>query len=163
MLPSGERMKEEYIDPFVNSTRKLMEMMVGIKDFKKKEVSVDQQMNPICDVSAIIGVTGDCTGSIVLSFTNSVAAKMLSKLLGEPIAEFNDDVCDAVCEMVNIIAGNASAELNEKKVGHMERSLPNVIYGSGHSIKSPQHAPAVNLVFETELGDFALQVSLKFN
>jgi chemotaxis protein CheX len=163
MLSYGDRMKEEYIDPFINATRKLMEMMVGIKDFRKKEVSVDQQMNVVCDVSAIIGVTGDCTGSIVLSFTNSVATKMLSKLLGEPVKEFNDDVCDAVCEMVNIIAGNASAELNEKRVGRMERSLPNVIYGNGHAIKSPQHAPVVNLVFETELGDFALQVSLKFN
>jgi chemotaxis protein CheX len=156
-------MKVEYIDPFINATRKLMEMMVGIKDFKKKEVFVDQQMDAVFDVSAIIGVTGDCAGSIVLSFTNSVAAEMLSKLLGEPVREFDDDVCDAVCEMVNIIAGNASAELTEKGVGHMERSLPNVIYGSGHSIKSPQHAPCINVVFETELGDFAIQVSLKFN
>jgi chemotaxis protein CheX len=156
-------MKVEYIDPFINATRKLMEMMVGIKDFKKKEVFVDQQMDAVFDVSAIIGVTGDCAGSIVLSFTNSVAAEMLSKLLGEPVREFNDDVCDAVCEMVNIIAGNASAELTEKGVGHMERSLPNVIYGSGHSIKSPQNAPCINVVFETELGDFAIQVSLKFN
>jgi chemotaxis protein CheX len=163
MLSYGERVKVEYIDPFINATRKLMEMMVGIKDFKKKEVFVDQQIDAVFDVSAIIGVTGDCTGSIVLSFTNTVAAEMLSKLLGEPVREFNDDVCDAVCEMVNIIAGNASAELTEKGGGHMERSLPNVIYGSGHSIKSPQHAPCINVVFETELGDFAVQVSLKFN
>ena len=156
-------MKVEYINPFINATRKLMEIMVGIREFKKKEVYVDQQMNAVFDVSAIIGVTGDCVGSIVLSFTNSVAMEMLCKLLGEPVREFNDDVCDAVCEMVNIIAGNASAELTENGVGHMERSLPNVIYGRGHSIKRPQNAPAINIVFQTELGDFAMQVSLKFN
>jgi chemotaxis protein CheX len=156
-------MKEEHIEPFINAARKLMEMMVGIKNFKKKEVYVDQQMNSVFDVSAIIGVTGDCTGSIVLSFSNSVASEMLGKLLGEPVREFNDDVCDAVCEMVNIIAGNASAKLTENGVGHIERSLPNVIYGKGHSIKRPQSAPAVNVVFGTELGDFAMQVSLKFS
>jgi chemotaxis protein CheX len=156
-------MKIEYLNHFINSARKLMELMVGIKEFKKKEVYVDQQMSAVFDVSAIIGVTGDCTGSIVLSFTNKVAAEMLSKLLGEPVSEFNDDVCDAVCEMVNIIAGNASAELTENGVGHIERSLPNVIYGRGHTIKRPQHAPSINVLFETELGDFAMQVSLKFN
>lgn len=156
-------MKVEYINPFINATRKLMEIMVGIKNFKKKEVYVDQQMNSVFDVSAIIGITGDCTGSIILSFTNRVASEMLSKLLGEPVSEFNDDICDAVCEMVNIIAGNASAELTENGVGHIERSLPNVIFGRGHSIKRPQHAPTINVVFETELGDFAMQVSLKFN
>ena len=162
-MPCGEPLKVEYINPFINATRKLMEIMVGIKEFKKKEVYVDQQMKAVFDVSAIIGVTGDCTGSIVLSFTNSVAAEMLSKLLGEPVKEFNDDVCDAVCEMVNIIAGNASAELTENGGGHMERSLPNVIYGRGHAIKRPQQAPCINVVFETELGEFAMQVSLKFN
>jgi chemotaxis protein CheX len=163
MVPCSERMKIEYIDPFINATRKLMEVMVGIKNFKKKEVYVDQQMGAAFDVSAIIGVTGDCTGSIVLSFTNSVASEMLSKILGEPVSEFNDDVCDAVCEMVNIIAGNASAELTENGVGRMERSLPNVIYGKDHTIKRPQQAPSINVVFETELGDFAMQVSLRFN
>lgn len=156
-------MKVEYINPFINATRKLMEIMVGIKNFKKKEVYVDQQMNSVFDVSAIIGITGDCTGSIILSFTNRVASEMLSKLLGEPVSEFNDDICDAVCEMVNIIAGNASAELTENGVGHIEWPLPNVIFGRGHSIKRPQHAPTINVVFETELGDFAMQVSLKFN
>ncbi len=100
-----------------------MEIMVGIKNFKKKEVYVDQQMNSVFDVSTIIGLTEDCTGSIVLSSTSSVP-EGAEQDSGEPVREFND----GVCEMVNIIAGNASAELTETGVQHIERSLPNIIY-----------------------------------
>jgi chemotaxis protein CheX len=155
-------MKVEYINPFINATRKLMEIMLGIKHFEKKEVYLDQQTSAVYDVSAIIGVTGDCMGSIVLSFSKKVAAEMLSKLLGEPITEFDDDVHDAVCEMVNIIAGNACAELTTSGVGQINRALPQVIYGKGHSIKNPKNTPCINVIFDTELGPFAMQVSLKF-
>jgi chemotaxis protein CheX len=102
-------------------------------------------------------------GSIVLSFSNKVAAEMLSKLLGEPVTEFDDDVNDAVCEMVNIISGNACAELTSSGAGQISRALPQVIHGKGHSVKNPKNTPCINVLFETELGPFAMQISLKFN
>jgi len=154
-------MKVEYINPFINATKNLMEVMVDIKQFEKRSVVLDQQMKSTYDVSAIIGVTGDYVGSIVLSFTKSVAAEILSKLLGEPVSDFDDDACDAVGEMVNIIAGNASAELSRNGISNLKRSLPNVIYGRGHVIKRPHDVPCINVFFETELGGFAMQVSLK--
>jgi chemotaxis protein CheX len=154
-------MKADHINPFIEATRKLMEVMVGIKHFRKQEVTLDQQLKAAFDVSAIIGITGGFTGSIVLSFSKSVAAAMLSSLLGEPVEEFDDDVCDAVSEMVNIITGNAHAILAESGYGNFERSLPNVVIGKGHVVNRPQDAPCINVFFDTELGGFAMQVSLK--
>ncbi len=154
-------MKAEYINPFIEATRKLMEVMVGIKHFRKKEVTLDQQLKAAFDVSAIIGITGGFKGAIVLSFSYSVAAAMLSNLLGEPVDEFDEDVCDAVSEMVNIITGNAHAMLAERGYGNFERSLPSVVVGKGHVVNRPQDAPCINVFFGTELGEFAMQVSLK--
>jgi chemotaxis protein CheX len=154
-------MKADYINPFIEATKKLMEVMVGIKHFDKREVTIDQQLKAAFDVSAIIGITGGFRGSIVLSFSNNVAAAVLTSLLGEPVDEFDEDVCDAVSEMVNIITGNAHAILAEKGYGNFERSLPNVIVGKGHVVNRPQNVPCINIFFETELGGFAMQVSLK--
>ncbi|MBA4419064.1 MAG: chemotaxis protein CheX [Syntrophus sp. (in: bacteria)] len=154
-------MNVEYINPFIDATRKLMEVMVGIKQFRKREITLDQQIKAAFDISAIIGVTGSFRGSIILSFSSSVAVAMITSLLGEPVDEFDDDVCDAVSEMVNIITGNAQAMLAENGYGNFERSLPNVIVGKGHVINRPQNTPCINIFFDTELGGFAMQVSLK--
>lgn len=154
-------MKAEYINPFIDSTRKLMEIMVGIEQFEKKSVTVDRKLSAIFDVSAVIGVTGDFVGSIVLSFSEGVAQQMLSRLLGEPVVEFNDDVCDAVGEMVNIITGNAQAQLQEDGFSNVNRAIPNVIIGKGHVIRVSQETPCINIEFCTEMGGFALQVCLR--
>ena len=155
-------MKVEYINPFINATRNLMTIMAGIKDFKKKELILDQQMRTTFDISAVIGVTGDCRGSIVLSFSKKVAVQILARLVGEPVTEFDDDICDAVGEMVNVISGNAQAELLESGIGNFDRSLPNVIVGKDHVVRHPQNTPCINIFFERELGGFAVQVSLKW-
>ena len=140
-----------------------MEIMVGIKQFEKKEIIVDQQMRAVFDVSVLIGITGACTGSIIISFSKEVATEMVSKLLGEHISEFDDKACDAIGEMVNIITVNASAELLKNHIGKIDQSLPNVIIGKGHNIRYPSSAPCINIVYDTELGPFAMQVNLKFD
>jgi chemotaxis protein CheX len=155
--------KVEYINPFIDSTKKLMEIMVGIQQFEKKSVTVEHRLASMFDVSAIIGVTGDCDGSIVLSFSEGVAQEMLSRLLGEPVDDFNDDVCDAVGEMVNIITGNAAAQLQESGMSNLNRAIPKVLLGKGQAIKVSPNTPCINIEFSTELGGFALQVCLRFS
>jgi chemotaxis protein CheX len=154
-------MNAEFINPFINATKRLMEIMVGIRDFEKTSMSVDQQIKSAFDVSAIIGVTGLYKGNIMLSFSTEVAVKMLSQILGETVDEFDDDVCDTVAEMVNIITSNAEKQLSKSGYGGFHRSVPSVVIGKGHIIKNPQHTPCISISFHTELGGFALQVSLK--
>lgn len=156
-------MKVEYINPFIDSTKKLMEIMVGIQQFEKKGITVETKLASMFDVSAVIGVTGDCTGAIVLSFSEGVAQEMLSRLLGEPIVDFNDDVCDAVGEMVNIITGNAQAQLQESGMNNLNRAVPTVVVGKGQAIRVAPSTPCINVEFSTELGGFALQVCLRFS
>lgn len=156
-------MKVEYINPFIDSTKKLMEIMVGIQQFEKKSITVENRLASMFDVSAVIGVTGDCDGAIVLSFSEGVAQEMLSRLLGEPVFDFNDDVCDAVGEMVNIITGNAQAQLQEGGMNDLNRSVPTVVLGKGQTIKVAPGTPCINIEFSTEMGGFALQVCLRFS
>ncbi len=154
-------MKAEYINPFIDAARKVMEIMVGIKKFERKDISLGNDLTTKFDISALIGVTGQCTGSIILSFDGKIAASMLSSLLGEQIDQLDDNVCDVVGEMVNIIVGNAITDLSNSGLGKIERSIPNVILGNGHVIKIPRNIPCMSIVFDTELGGFSMQVSMK--
>lgn len=156
-------MKVDFINPFINSTRQMMQMMAGIKDFQKAELVAVHELRATFDVSAAIGLTGAAKGTIVLSFTEAIASEILARLVGEPVTKFDQSVCDAVGEMVNIIVGGAAAELSRGTNGAIERSIPTVFLGRGHRVHHPPSIPCINIFFRTEVGEFAMQVSFKSN
>lgn len=149
------------INPFINATRKMMRMMAGIQTFEKTELNVELDLKAKYDVSATIGLAGAARGTIVLSFTKNIAVELLSRLVGEKIEQFDKSACDAVGEMVNIIAGSASAELSKNIGNVIDRSIPSVVLGRGHRIFHPPDIPCINVIFKTEVGQFAMQVSFK--
>jgi chemotaxis protein CheX len=62
--------------------------------------------------------------------------------------------------MVNIIAGNANRELEKLGMGRLNVSVPTVLTGSELRVKSPKNVPFVCIGFDTDLGQFAINVSL---
>lgn len=154
-------MRVDFINPFINATRQMMQMMAGIKEFRKVELIAEHELRATFDISAAIGLTGAARGTIVLSFTEAIALEILARLVGERVTTFDQSVCDAVGEMVNIIAGSASAELSRGTDAVIERSIPSVVLGRGHRIHHPPSIPCINIFFRTEVGEFAMQVSFK--
>ena len=154
-------MKAEYINAYIQAAKKLFDVMFSINRFERKILSSTFDPNTSYEVSAVIGVTGDCTGAVVLSFTKDVAIKMVSQLIGEEPTEFDEDTCDALGEMVNIIAGNANRELEKLGLGKLKISVPTVVVGKKHRVNSPKNVPYVCIGFETDLGPFAIHVSLE--
>ncbi len=156
-----QSMDVNIINPFINATRQMMQIMAGIEDFHKVALDVDLELKAKYDVSASIGLTGSAKGTIVLSFTEAIAVELLSRLVGEKVEHFDKSACDAVGEMVNIIAGSASAELSKGVGNVIDRSIPSVILGRGHRIFHPPNIPCINVIFKTEVGQFAMQVSFQ--
>lgn len=154
-------MKVDFINPFINATKQMMQMMAGIKEFRKAELRAEHELLAAFDVSAVIGLAGAAHGTLVLSFTEAIASEIMARLVGEPVTVFDQSVCDAVGEMVNIIAGSASAELSRGVGTIIERSIPSIVLGRGHRIHHPPNIPCINIFFRTEVGEFAMQVSFK--
>jgi chemotaxis protein CheX len=156
-------MKVDFINPFITSTRQMMQTMAGIREFKKVELNAEHELKSHYDVSAVIGLTGAAKGTIVLSFSETIALGILARLVGERVTVFDKDTCDAVGEMVNIIAGSASAALSRGTNALINRSIPSVVLGRGHRIHHPPNIPCINIFFRTEIGEFAMQVSFATN
>jgi chemotaxis protein CheX len=80
-------MKAEYINAYIVATQKLFDVMFNISRFEREIFTASHKPGAQYDVSGIIGVTGDCTGIVVLTFARNVALKMVSQMLGEEISE----------------------------------------------------------------------------
>ena len=77
-------MNVAFINPFIESTLRSLEMMASITA-EKTGLSVKEDLITTYDISAIIGITGDTSGSIILSFPAKLACRIASNMLMEEI------------------------------------------------------------------------------
>lgn len=152
-------MKAEYINPFIESTLSVFKTMIGIEP-KKNNIYIKQGDEPSFDISGVIGLAGQATGSVVISLPEDLALEVVSKFLGEEKKTVDDDVVDAVGEFINMIAGSTKKVFSEKGL-KFKISIPNVIVGKGHKINRPSNVPCLGVKFDVGSKFFVVEVALK--
>ena len=154
-------MDVKFINPFLYGTNEVMEKMAFISPVAGKPFA--KSSDAACgDISGIIGMTGDATGSLALSFTESCILGICEKMLGEKHTEINRSVLDTVGELTNMISG-ASRKLMEKDDLKVIAAIPTIVYGRAHTIHHVVKGPSIVIPFSTECGDFVIDVCLKSN
>ncbi len=145
----------EIAKPFVKATQDILNTMAGMKAAPGLPyVKKNQQAKG--DVSAIVGVTGDRTGTIAVSFTKACAVALVKGMLGDDIQDIIQDTQDAVGEVTNMVSGQARAALAEMGVT-LQGSTPTVILGDGHLIRHISANPVVAIPFATEQGELTVE------
>ncbi len=152
-------MKAEQINPFIASTINVFKMMVGI-DARRDDLQVKEHGQVTHDVTAVISMGGVLIGAVSLSFPEETALKIAGKFAMTAFTEMNDEVADAVAELVNMIAGGAKADLAKAGVP-AQLAIPQVIVGKNHQIHYPPDIPIVDVRFGSDCGEFSLEVCVK--
>lgn len=152
------KLDSKLIMPFVNSTLNVFTTMVNIKPVIGKP-HLKEDGRSTFDVSGIIGFSGEIVGSVVVSFQQETAMKLVEALLGSPVDPTSSDFADAVGEMANMIAGSAKKDLG--LVANI--AVPTVIIGKDHMIGRLSGVPCVVIPCESAFGSFAVEVNIKPN
>ena len=100
-------MKVEYINPFIESSQQVFQMVTGIKPTLEK-VFLKKSPYPSDSVAVIVGLTGKIRGQVIISLTVDTAIYIASLMMGgAPIAVFDEMAKSAISELGNMIMGNA--------------------------------------------------------
>ena len=126
---------EKYIQPFVDVCKSVFRDFVGADLTEERPYFADTATVMEWDISAVIGLTGEARGAVVISMKKDLAVKLTGTLTGAEHQTVDDDVIDAIGEIVNIIAGNVKKNLEE--AFRLVISLPTIVQGKEHSIKWP--------------------------
>lgn len=157
--PSGALMNVAFINPFIESTLRSLEMMAGVTA-EKTGLAVKEDLITTYDISAIIGLTGDTSGSVILSFPADLACRIAGNMLMEEVPEMNQAVEDAIGEIGNIVVGDARRLLIQDGFS-LNISVPTVVVGKGHKISRSGDIPCIAIPFRTPFGEFEVNVGLK--
>ena len=150
-------MQAKYINPFLKASVNLFKNYLGV-ELTNDPPFINKDAQNLNEVSAVIGLTGDTIGAVVLSFTRESAIQVVSKLASQKYVALSSDVIDGVGELVNILAGNAKKDLLDYKI---DISLPGVITGNQYKINWPRGVPVITIPFKSDIGNFSVNVSLK--
>jgi chemotaxis protein CheX len=143
---------------FVSAVREVFSTMLG----GTISVATPHRKNtpsPSYDVSAIIGISGQVVGSMVLCFDLETAGKVVNALSGTNIPPDHPDFPDAVGEITNMIAGSAKKNFGASA----SISVPSVVVGGGHRLAKLHDLPCIVLPCNCEFGRFAIEISVKSN
>jgi chemotaxis protein CheX len=125
--------------------------------FKLGKPSLKKDRLPTHEISAIIDLSGNITGCVVINMNKKIAFEMVSALIGDEVTELDDDCTDAIGEIANMVAGNAKTDFpgSDNSI-----SVPSVIVGQ-HKVSYPTGLPIISIPCETNNGQFVIEVALK--
>ncbi|MBA4027906.1 MAG: chemotaxis protein CheX, partial [Planctomyces sp.] len=151
-------MDPAFITPFIVSIQNVFSTMMQLP-VTIGEPAIRTQPGTTYDVSGIIGMSGDVTGVIVLSFPKATATRVVALLAGSEMTPDNPDFPDAVGELTNMISGGAKGLFAGKK--KVTISCPSVVMGPGHTVSRPRDVPCVVIPCSTDCGDLVLEIAIR--
>ena len=143
-----EKLTKAYCDASVFTFAKMIMVPIVAQ-------SPDDAADESFDISGIIGFSGDIVGNCALQLTFAGAQDAIGKLTGESV-DSPAEIADGVGELVNMIAGNAKAALEEYQIA---LSFPEVIRGKGHEISFKHDSSMFNQRFTSEIGPINIIVA----
>lgn len=151
-------MSVEYINPFLVSASKVVkdmcqyEVKVGKPYVKKTNFEKDS-------IIIMIGVTGVIRGQVMIAFGLQSAMDISSKMIMMPLTELNEIAESAICELGNMILGNAATILSTKGV-EIDITPPSIVKGNLSITNNFAQNICIPLQYEEDKS-FEIYVTLK--
>ncbi|HIW31200.1 MAG TPA: chemotaxis protein CheX [Candidatus Paenibacillus intestinavium] len=107
-------MKVEYINPFLDSAKMVIEQVIQVRP-STGQVSVKDIKFVEEYIWIHIGLNGQMNGNIIFGLKEGVALKIISAMMGGyVISELDEMGRSAISELSNMISGNASTILSNQ-------------------------------------------------
>jgi chemotaxis protein CheX len=153
-------MRMDLIQPFINAADAVLAQ--GLQSpTSVANLSMEQEAYRRKGVAALIWVTGDIEGRLIIDLDPSTAVRVASRFAGAELPESDELVRETVCELANQVIGNAVTTLNDQ--GFHFRIHPPVLHTSEHGPKSTEDTEALVICFDTAIGSVFLNIALRHN
>lgn len=153
-------MNVEYINPFIEASQQVFQMVTGIKPNLEK-VYLKKSPYPSDSVAVIVGLTGKIRGQVIISLSVDASKSIASIMMGGMAVDtFNDMAKSAISELSNMIMGNTATLLSTRGIG-IEITPPSLLMGE-KIIISPSKMNTICVPLDLgDIGKVDIDVSLE--
>ncbi|HEV2348752.1 MAG TPA: chemotaxis protein CheX [Terriglobia bacterium] len=153
-------MRIELIQPFINATDAVLaEMLPGPAQIN--DVSMDEEVYRRKGVAASVAIRGDIEGRVIFDLESETALRVAGVLAGGTIDPTDQLARETVCELANVIVGNAVTLLNDQ--GHSFKVYPPCIHDAETGYSGGPESEALVMCFDTPSGKVYLNIALDYS
>ena len=153
-------MRMELIQPFINAADAVFAESLQAPT-KIVDLAMDEETYRRKGIAALILIKGEIEGRVILDLAPEVALKVASHLAGSAVIESEQVARETVCELANMVIGNAVTQLNDR--GFEFKVLPPSVLTEEQCAGTGQDSEATILRFETAAGNVHLNIGMRYH
>jgi chemotaxis protein CheX len=152
-------MRMELIQPFIGSLDTVLSEMMKTPA-RIAGLTMEEDGYRKKGLAAEVTFKGEIEGRIVLDMDPQAASSIGALLAGAEVDSSEGIVAEAVCELANMVIGNAVTQLNDR--GFQFKVFPPHFLTREQCEKAGQDSEATILCFETPHGNVHLDIALHY-
>jgi chemotaxis protein CheX len=153
-------MRMDLIQPFINAADAVLAQSLSCST-SIKDVSMSEEAYRRKGIAASIAVTGDIEGRVILDLEPEIATKIASVLAGCEVSQTDEIVHETICELANLVIGNAVTSLNDQ--GYQFKVHPPELHPQNEGAKSTEDIEALAMCFGTPAGSVFMNIAMHYN
>jgi chemotaxis protein CheX len=153
-------MRMDLIQPFIGSLDAVLAEMMKAPA-KIADLTMEEEGYRRKGLAAVVTFKGQIEGRIVLDMEPRAAAQVAGYLSGGEVDPAEPIVPETVCELANMVIGNAVTQLNDR--GFQFKVYPPSALTEDQCAKAGQDSEATILCFETPAGKVHLNISMRYH
>jgi chemotaxis protein CheX len=153
-------MRMELIQPFINAADAVLAETLQ-SPAKMGDVSMEQETYRRKGVAAIVTINGDIEGRIIFDLDPQTAVKVAGLLAGAPVSESEEIVRETVCELANLVIGNAITTLNDQ--GFRFKIQPPALHKGDDGFAGNEDTEALVMCFDTASGSIFMNIAMRYH
>jgi len=153
-------MRMDLIQPFIGSLDAVLAEMMNAPA-KIVDLTMEEEGYRRMGLAAVANFKGQIEGRVILDMDPQAAARAASYLTGAEPDPSEPIVPETVCELANMVIGNAVTQLNDR--GFTFRVFPPAVLTEEQCAKAGQDSEATILCFETPSGSVHLNIAMKYH
>jgi len=153
-------MRMDLIQPFIGSLDAVLAEMMHTAP-RIADVEMEEEGYRKKGLAAVVTFKGQIEGRIVLDMDPQAAARVTAYLTGSEADPAEPLVPETVCELANMVIGNAVVLLNDR--GFQFKVFPPEVLTEEQCAKAGHDSEATILRFETPGGNVHLNIAMRYH
>lgn len=147
-----------HAENIADATREIFSSMVMLEVTPKAET---KRTCPdfINSISGMVGLAGSIKGNLSIHLPSPLAITVTTAFLGMEVDSIGEDVCDAIGELANMLAGSVKTSLDPTG-SDIKLSMPSTVYGEKYSLDCSDCGISVLVPFDLDGTEFSVELQL---
>ena len=153
-------MRMDLIQPFIGSLDAVLAEMMKVPA-RIVDLAMEPEGYRRKGLAASVAFKGEIEGRVILDMDPAAAVQVAGYLSGAEVDPAETIVPETVCELANMVIGNAVTQLNDR--GFQFKVFPPSVLTDEQVAAAGQESEATILCFETPSGNVHLNISMHYH